>query len=213
LLESVEVRNAIRAVYPGGSCGTPPSAPGNFVATATSPTSVSLTWTASTGTAPINYQVQRSASGTAGFTNVGSPTSLTASTDTISSSPAAYLYRVVASNGAGSAPSFYDIATNVIFVDDPLVATTTIVKAVHVTDLHAAVNAVQTLAGLANSAYTDDPISPGFLVKAVHISELRDRLQTARTLLGLSTSFADTITAGSTFVKASHFNELRNFVK
>jgi hypothetical protein len=207
-------QNAIRAVYPNAGCGgTPPSAPTNLAAAATSTTSISLTWTASsTGTAPINYQVQRSSSGLS-FSNVGAPTTMTNFTDPVSASPAAYLYRVVASNTAGTANSSPDLATNVIFIDDPLVAGTTIVQALHVTQLRTAVNAVQTLAGQANSAYTDNALAAGFTISAVHVTELRSRLQTARTALGLSTSYAEAITAGSTSVKASHFTELRDFVK
>ncbi len=206
-------QNAIRGVYPGGSCGTPPSAPGSVVATATSTTSISVTWTASTGTAPITYQVQRSASGTGGFANVGSPTASTGFVDTVPSSPTAYLYRVVATNASGSATSSYDLATNVIFTDDPIVQFTTPIKAAHITELRSAVNAVQVLAGQATSAYTDNTITPGVTtVKATHVTELRTRLQTARTALSLSTSYAESVTTG-TLVKGSHLTELRGFVK
>ncbi|MGZ4808496.1 MAG: hypothetical protein ACXV7D_04130 [Thermoanaerobaculia bacterium] len=42
-----------------------------------------------------------------------------------------------------------DLATTVIFTDSSLVAGTTVVKSVHVTELRTAANAVRQLAGLA----------------------------------------------------------------
>jgi hypothetical protein len=206
-------QNAIRAVYPGGSCGTPPSAPTNVVATATSSTSVSVTWTASTGTAPITYQVQRSATGTGGFANVGSPTSMTSFTDTISSTVTAYLYRVVASNASGSATSSYDLATNQMFTDPTLTAMVTTIKAAHINELRTAVRAVQTLAGQTPTSFGTATAGVTTVLKN-DVTDLRAALDSARSVLVLpAVPYAETITAGSTTVKASHFNELRGGVQ
>ncbi|HSP16272.1 MAG TPA: hypothetical protein VLV78_16105 [Thermoanaerobaculia bacterium] len=202
-------QNAIRAVYPGGACGTPPSAPTNVVATATSSTSISLTWTASTGTAPINYQVQRSALGTGGFANVGSSTTLTAATDPVSSTSASYLYRVVATNGSGSATSSYDLATNVIFTDLTLTPVVTQIQAAHINELRTAVRAVQTLAGQAPTSFGTASAGTTTILRN-DVTGLRSALDLARAALSLPPlSYAEAITATTTTVKASHFNELR----
>lgn len=211
-------QDAIRAVYPGGACSAP-SAPTNVVAAATTSTSISVTWTASaTGSAPITYQVQRSAAGTSGFANIGSSTSGTTLTDTLGSSTAiAYLYRVVASNSAGSATSSHDLATNVIFTDDPL-SSSIAVKTTHITELRTAIDAVRKLAnnGVANNySYTDSTLTGGTTpIKGVHLTDLRTALDAARSSLSLSAlSYTDTTINSSVNVKAQHFTELRNGVK
>jgi hypothetical protein len=213
-------QDAIRAVYPGGAC-TVPAAPTNVTATATSSTSIDISWTASaSGSTPITYQVQRSSTGTAGFANLGSPTSGTTATDTLgSSTAAAFLYRVVASNSAGSATSSYDLATNVIFTDTTLTGGTTPPKTTHITELRTAVDAVRKLAngGVANPfSYTDSTLTGGTTpIKKVHITDLRTALDAARSTLALTAlSYTDpTITVNSTPVKAVHITELRNGVK
>jgi hypothetical protein len=205
-------QNAIRAVYPGGSCGIPPSAPTNVVATAISSTSISVTWTASTGTAPITYQVQRSTIVTGAFTNVGSPTSMTAFTDSVSSTVTAYLYRVVASNASGSATSSYDLATNQIFTDPTLTTGVTTIQAAHINELRTAVRAVQTLAGQTPTSF--GTASSGTTVLKNDVTDLRAALDSARSVLVLPVlSYGETINASSTTVKASHFNELRSRVQ
>ena len=124
----------------------------------------------------------------------------------------AYLYKVRAINAGGSADSAPDLATTVIFTDDPLVAGSTIIKAVHLAELRTAVNAVRALAGLAAATFTD-AATPGVIVKAVHINELRTDLDQAMSALGFPTGgYTDTLTAG-VVIKAIHFQEIRNRVK
>jgi RHS repeat-associated protein len=96
------------------------------------------------------------------------------------------------------------------FTDDPLVVNVTNVKAVHLTELRAAVDQARIHAGLSAASWAE-PISSGVtLIKASHISELRARLAEARTALGLSAaSYTDpNLTTGDT-IKAAHIQELR----
>jgi hypothetical protein len=203
-------QHAVAAVYPGAaSTGSAPSAPTGINARAQSSTSVLVTWNAVSGA--TSYQVFRRGPG-GSFTQIGTTT--TSYTDNAVSPNTAYLYRVRAVNSAGSSgDSSSDIATTVIFTDDPLVPRTTVIKAVHLAELRTAVNAVRSLAGLAAASFTD-AASRGVIVRAVHITELRNALDAALSALGLPTgSWTDTITARTTVIKAVHFQEVRNGVK
>lgn len=191
----------------------PVTAPANVVATATSTSNVNVTWDTSVGA--LTYNVYRSTDGTnyslAGFTTA--PTVTFA--DGGRSANTAYLYKVRAVNGGESSDSNIDLATTVMFTDDPLVVSTTQVKAAHVTELRTAVNAVRTLASLGAGSYTDPTITATVTsVKAAHINDLRTAINAARAALALSTiSYGETVTASATTVKASHITELRNGVK
>lgn len=186
-------------------------APGNLVATATSNSQVSLTWTASTGSVD-HYVVERSQSIAGPYTALPNTTA-TSAVDNGVSSGVAYLYRVRAVNSAGvySAPSM-DLATVKIFLDDPLVAGVTTVKAQHITDLREAINAARALAGLSPANWIDAPLN-GITVRAAHIQELRTNLDQARSTLGLPvTAYTDSSLVGVT-IKKVHIEELRQRVK
>jgi hypothetical protein len=83
-----------------------------------------------------------------------------------------------------------------------------------VTEIRQAVNAMRATAGLGAASFTDASLA-GVAVKATHIQELRTALNQARTTLGLSAiTFTDpTLTAGTSIVRAAHFQELRSGVK
>ena len=185
--------------------------PANTLATAVTPTSVSVSWT---GTAGATYEVLRLAAG-AVSTTLG--TSITGSfTDNTASANTAYLYKV-----RGIAPSITpygaaDLATTVIFTDPTLVAGTTAVKAVHFTQMRTAVNAVRALAGLSGGAYTDPTLSPGVsVVKAAHLTDLRSALDAARSVLLLPAVIytRPSIVAGTTTIAAADINDLRGGVR
>jgi hypothetical protein len=100
------------------------------------------------------------------------------------------------------------------FTDNPLVAGTTVIKAVHITEVRTAINAAGTRNGVAAATWTDPTLTPGSTtIKAVHILELRAALNAVYTKLGrtLPTYTDPTLGAGTT-AKAAHIQELRNFV-
>jgi galactose oxidase-like protein/glyoxal oxidase-like protein/fibronectin type III domain protein len=213
ILNSSGVPSVAKFINVNSSNPLPPSAPGNLVATATSTSSASLTWGAPSGSVD-HYEIQRSLSRNGPFTTLA-PTSATSFTDSPLSSGTTYIYRVRAVDGQGNYSGFsnIDIATTIIFADDPLVASVTVVKAQHLTQLRQAVDAVRAAAALGGASWSDSaPL--GVVIKAVHITELRSNLDQARGLLGLSTgSYTDSITPGVTVVKAIHIQELRDRVK
>jgi uncharacterized repeat protein (TIGR01451 family) len=186
------------------------STPTNLIATAISASQVMLTWDPVVNA--TGYQVLRS-SGNAAFSIVGTPAA-NAFTDTSLTPNTAYLYRVraVDSSAAGSASNL-DLATTILFTDDPVVAGLTKMKAVHVTELRLAVDAVRAAAGLPPASYTDPSLS-GINVKAIHLMELRSAMDAARSTLGLSAAgYADPSLAGGSVIKAAHIRDLRAGVK
>ncbi len=185
-------------------------APPNFSATATSTTQVSLLWSAVGGA--TRYEVARNSG--AGFITIVMPTSAFY-VDTVSAN-ASYVYKVRAVDAANvtSAYSNPDVATTVIFTNDPLIVRTTVVKAAHLTELRAAVNAISVTAGLGPITVTDSSAA-GVTIKAIHVRELRLALDASRSTLGLTpiTYTDSTLTAGTTVAKAVHFQQLRDGVK
>ena len=192
--------------------------PANVVATALTTTTVQITWSAPGGTPPVQYHVYRSSDGVNyGEVNfVLHPT--TVYVDVTAAADTAYLYKVRSTGNLGASPSAdsnRDLATTVLFTDDPLVAQSTVVQATHVTQLRTAVNAVRTLASLGAGSYTDPSLTVSVTpVKAAHINDLRTAIDAARSNLTLTAlTYGETITAGATTIKTSHVTELRNGVK
>ena len=184
-----------------------PSTPAGLVATATSTTSISLTWNPSAGA--TQYEVVRG-------TNAPVVVATTSFNDTTVVAGTTYVYTVRALDSSSRRSPFSapDAATTILFTDDPLVANSTRVKLVHMTELRQAVNAMRAAAGLSAATFTD-PTLTNVRIKAVHVQELRNALATARASLGLSTvAFTDpALTAGAMRIKAAHMQELRNGVK
>ncbi|MGB3941599.1 MAG: toxin TcdB middle/N-terminal domain-containing protein [Candidatus Manganitrophaceae bacterium] len=198
----------------------PPTAPDVLTATASSDTQIVLLWTVSSDNMGVDhYVVERSPNKTS-YSSIGSPTvnQLTNS----ASSGVTYLYRVRAVDAAGNASAYssVDLATAIVFADDPIVAQSTVVKADHFIKLRDAVNAVRTAAALptfnwSTTAPTQgDPVNP---VKAQHIIDLRNNLIPGLNLLGLPIpSYTDpalTTGAGGTLIKKDHIQQLRQGVK
>ena len=194
------------------SVPVPPAAPANLLAVATSTTSVSLTWTAAGGA--MQYDIERRSAGT-GFLPLTSV--LTNShVDATAAASTAYLYRVKATNNVGASPySNVDLATSVIFTDDPVVAQATPIRAVHISQLRTAIDAVRLLAGLSQGAWTDSALVPGAtLVGKIHVEELRSRLSAALSALALPPlTLTDPTLTTATNVRGEHIQELRNAVK
>jgi len=103
-----------------------------------------------------------------------------------------------------------DLATTMFFTDDHIVTGSTLVKAVHITELRAAVTAVRAAAGLPPVAYSDPSLGAGYAIRRAHIIELRTGLDEARANLGVSTLFyTEYSLPPGTRVKAVHIRELR----
>ncbi len=188
--------------------GAGPATPTGLSASAVSTTEVDLQWAAAAGAA--SYEIDRMAAG-GSFTQIGTSNSPSYA-DTAVSANQAYLYRVRGvAGGSVSANSAVDIATTLMFTDDPLTAGT-IVKAVHLAELRTAVNAVRSLAGLNPGSYTDAAVG-GTTIKAVHLTELRAALDAARAALGLAANVYGQATLTGDVIKASHIQELRAGVR
>ncbi len=187
------------------------AAPANLIAVASSTSQVTITWNAVASAA--SYQILRS-SGNSSFAIAG--TSVTPNFTNSGLSPnTTYLYQVraVDSSNVAWGPSNVDLATTIVFTDDPLVAMSTRIKAAHITQLRTAVNAVRAAAGLTAASFTDT-ISTGTVVRAAHIQELRLRLDEARAARGLpAMTYVNTLTATISRVKAVDLTEIRNGVK
>jgi len=186
--------------------------PANLVATAAGTSQVNVDWSDVVGA--DHYQVWRSSLG-GELAVVGTP-SASAFTDSTVSVNTTYLYRVQAIDVSDDPSAFsnVDAATTIVFTDDPLVALTTKVKAVHITQLRTAVSAFRAAAGLGALA-ADGTIGVGSPIRAQHITALRTGLNEARSVIGLSAlTYTDpTLTAGATKIKTAHINELRNGVR
>ncbi len=126
-----------------------------------------------------------------------------------------YLYRVRARKGSTLGPSSNaDLATTILFTDDPLLPGTMPMKTVHVTQLRTAINAVRAAAGLAPAAFTDPSLTAGSRMKAVHVTELRTAVNEARALLLVAPLvYTDPSLTGGMTIKAAHLRELRAGVK
>jgi hypothetical protein len=216
---------------PAPPSGPPPT---NLLATATTATSVDVTWTAPAGTFS-GYVVERAQSKDGPYIQVGttpaSQPSFADAAPTSSQPPLAdtsYLYRVRATYAGGgySAYSGTDLATTVIFTDDPLVGSddahppvATVIKATHLTELRRAVSAVHALAGLGavNTWSYPDPVSspPSSrrVIRLEDVKDLRERLTEALPLLGMTLPTFDGLTRYVTKVEAAQFQQVRNAVK
>ncbi len=135
-----------------------------------------------------------------------------------------YSYRVCAFDAAGNVSTGATASDtpegsgglSFTFTDDPLVPDTTVIKAVHVTELRAAVNTQRSRVGLGPFSYTDPTLVQGSTpVKAVHLTDLRTALTQAYQAAGQTPpTYTDaTLVAGQTVIKASHWNELRAAVR
>ena len=92
----------IEILSAGGASGMAPSVPANLTATAGN-ASVALTWTASTGSAPITYNVYRgTTTGGEGSTPLASNLTSVTYTDTSAINGSAYYYTVSATNSAAT---------------------------------------------------------------------------------------------------------------
>jgi hypothetical protein len=205
-------------IYAGGRLiateePNPMVAPTNLIADTFSSARIDLTWTAAPGA--HHYQVERAPNLGGTFTVVNSNVAGTTYQDTTVTSVNAYLYRVRTADAIGnlSAPSGIDVATAITFTDNPLTVGTTPVKAVHMTELRQAVNAVRAAANLGAATWTDPTLSTSVTIKAVHVTELRTNLDAALTALGITPSAYTDPSLTGILIKKVHVDEVRQRVK
>jgi hypothetical protein len=181
-----------------------PAAPTGVTAAAVTSTRVDVAWSAVAG---ATYQIDRKGAG-GGFSQVGTSATNSFSDNTASAS-SAYLYRVRAVKDSIESPSSTpDLATTVIFADNPLTAGI-VVKAAHLSQLRMAANAVRLLAGLGAASFTDTDTG-GTAIRGLHITEIRTSLDAALGALGLATSGYTNAPLTGVAVKAVHVQELRS---
>jgi hypothetical protein len=179
--------------------------PAQVVATATSATSIRITWSAVAGA--DDYEVTRSTNGT-----TWSDPLITTSTmiDSAAAADTAYLYRVRArrTTGLTSAFSAPDVATTVVFADPLLTPGVTRIRRAHVTDLRRAAGALRVLAQRPAFSFTDAvPVR----IRALHITELQDAIDEALASLGLAVPpYTGPDVVSGVRIKAVHVTDLRN---
>lgn len=127
-----------------------------------------------------------------------------------------YRFRVRASNSGGTAlgggSTFRTGNCPIVFTNDPLLAGVTPVRAIHITELRAGINALRTSAGLTSFSFAETIVSGGF-VKASHIGELRTALDQTRAALGLTKiTYAYAIVSGAV-IHAIDIMEIRNALR
>ncbi|MEA2238336.1 MAG: hypothetical protein QOC81_3060 [Thermoanaerobaculia bacterium] len=184
--------------------------PTNLAAIAIAPTQVSLTWDP-VGNA-TSFQVLRS-SNNGPFVVVGAPF-VNSFNDSSLTPNTTYLYRVRAVDASTTGSlSNLDLATTILFTDDPITVGSTFVKAVHFTELRTAVNAVRAAAGLPPATFSDTSLTAA-APRAVHVTELRSALDAARSILLLAPiAYTDPGLGTGLRIKAAHVRELRGAVK
>jgi hypothetical protein len=183
-------------------------APVSLTATATSTSAVGVSWPAVGGA--TSYEVWRSSLGSAYslLTTSGGTTM----SDLGLTANRTYLYKVRAiSPGETSAFGPIDPATTIIFTD-PALSSAIKVKAVHLTELRTAVNAMQQAAGQAPTTFPETITALVTTIKASHITGLRSALDAARSTIGLTPiSYIDpTLVVGATTIKSAHVTQLRS---
>lgn len=182
-------------------------APGNFTATALSSQVVRTRW--QLVEAAVRYDVFRRAAG-GGYVLAGSTTGTTL--DDIGVPPdSAFLYYVQAVSASGAvAASASDVASTVIFRNDPLKSGETVIRATHIIELRSAINAFRALTGLPAATFTDQSLA-GKRMKVLHVTDLRVALKEARGSAALPLT-DPTLESGDP-MKAVHLQELRDALK
>ncbi|HET7436136.1 MAG TPA: BACON domain-containing protein [Thermoanaerobaculia bacterium] len=187
------------ATFTVNQAGLP--APAALTATASSATSVSLTWTAD---AADHYEVWRSSG--SGFAMIATPAT-NAFSDTAAAN-AAYVYKVrtVTADAVTSAFSLPDYA-HTFTLTDPVLNAGALIRASHVTQLRTIANAIRSAAGIAPASFTDASLA-SVVAKRAHMTELRDAINGARSALALAPVAFSSLPVGST-VRATTTTELR----
>ena len=105
-----------------------------------------------------------------------------------------------------------DLATTVMFADQPVVGGITPMRGLQVTQLQTAVNAVRAAAGLPPATFSS--VTAGTIARASHIEELRAALDPARAALGLpAVVYSRRPLVPAMLILAADINETRGGVR
>ena len=97
------------------------------------------------------------------------------------------------------------------FTDDPLVAGVTSIKAVHIVELRARIDALRRTYGIAAFPWADPSLSAGWAIRWQHIIDLRHALYDVYAAAGLAQpSYTDPNLQVGMRVMAAHVQEIRN---
>ena len=98
------------------------------------------------------------------------------------------------------------------FTDDPLVAGSTIIRSIHITELRTRIDSLRAGHGLSAVEWTDQTLS-GVLIRAVHITGLRAALSAVYDAAGVPAPlYTDSPLAAGTSMKVVHIAELRSAI-
>ena len=160
---------------------------------------------------PLTYQATSSAPAVAAVTVSGSTVTVRAvaagaATVTVTATD------VGGSNMAATLAFRVTVRARGAFTDDPLVAGTTPVKAVHFTELRERIDLLRAAAGLEPFSWTDPVLTAGVTpVRLIHLLQLRQALAPAYTAAGRpAPTYTDpSPTPGTTMIRAAHLTEVR----
>lgn len=180
----------------------------SLVATATSPTSVALSWSPPTP-ASWSYLVTRASSINGPYVNITGTYDQWA-VDSTAQAGQIYFYVVYAFPGYDGAfyTSNVDIASTFTYTDSPL-AGGVLIKSAHLTELRTMVAALRAAAGQPPLTFTGS-VAAGNIIDARHITELRDSINSSRTRIGVAPiSWATPNAASGAVIRATTLQELR----
>ncbi len=130
----------------------------------------------------------------------------------MSLSPGTYTVEATTADAGVTGSFTLRLRAPLAFTDDPIVAGTAI-RAVHVTELRAEIDALRVSAGLARFAWEDRVIQPGVtVVRAVHMQQLRTALDEVYDAEGRPRPEYGEAVAPGVPIRAEHINELRRAV-
>ncbi|MBI4698071.1 MAG: hypothetical protein HY758_03970 [Nitrospirae bacterium] len=113
-------------------------------------------------------------------------------------------------DGAMDGIDIYPLDISKVWTDNTITQYSTVIKAIHITELRGAVNSLRKRKGFQPYTWADaDPILLNNPVKAVHINELRTAIDQA---IGAQTWTDKPIQPGITIIKAAHLQQLRSVV-
>jgi parallel beta-helix repeat protein len=113
--------------------------------------------------------------------------------------------------GSGSSTAAVDSVTIKVYYDTPMAADSPVTKS-HVDSLRTAVNANRSRVFLTQKTWTDPTITVNqTMVRAVHLNELRTAIEEIYAQCSIAApSWTDTLTGGSSLIRAVHFTELND---